>query len=70
MKDDLSNITAEGWICASCECLLELMPVDIAYMGSSFKVELPRCPRCGHTFIPPELAEGKMLDVERILEDK
>lgn len=70
MKHDLSSITAEGWVCATCGCLLEKQPVDITYMGSSFQVELPRCPGCGHTFIPPDLAEGKMLEVERILEDK
>ena len=70
MKHDLSSVGDMGWTCAACDCPLERLPVDITYMGSSFQVELPRCPRCGYTFIPPELAEGKMLEVERILEDK
>jgi ribosomal protein S27AE len=70
MKDDLSAITAEGWVCGSCGIPLERGLVRITYMKSSFPVELPRCPRCGFTFIPPELAMGKMLEVEKILEDK
>lgn len=70
MNADLGNITAEGWECARCCSPLHRMPVEITYMGSSFPVELPRCPACGFTFIPPELALGKMLEVEQILEDK
>lgn len=70
MKHDLSSISAAGWTCAACDKSLERLPVDITYMGSSFQVELPRCPQCGYTYIPPDLAEGKMLEVERILEDK
>ena len=70
MKHDLKDISAEGWICCSCNTPLEKMAVNIDYMNSSFQVELPRCPKCGYTFIPPELALGKMLEVEKILEDK
>jgi ribosomal protein S27AE len=70
MKDDLSEITAEGWVCGKCRIPLVRGLVNITYMKSSFPVELPRCPRCGFTFIPPELAMGKMLEVEKILEDK
>jgi NAD-dependent SIR2 family protein deacetylase len=39
-------------------------------MGASFEVELPGCAQCGTTMIPKILAFGKMLDVEKILEDK
>ena len=67
---DLSSITATGWLCARCSSALERSLVSITYMGSNFEVELPRCPSCGFTFIPQELALGKMLEVERILEDK
>ena len=67
MKDD---VTAEGWVCCTCNEPLQRLPVHIDYLGSSFQIELPRCPRCGYTFIPPELALGKMVEVEKILEDK
>lgn len=71
MRDaELKGITGEGWVCQRCDAPLKRMPVDITYMGSSFHVELPCCPSCGFTFIPPELANGKMQEVEKILEDK
>jgi hypothetical protein len=39
-------------------------------MGSSFSVELPGCPDCGTVLIDSELAQGRMLEVEKLLEDK
>ncbi|MDL2207464.1 DNA-binding protein [Desulfovibrio sp. OttesenSCG-928-M16] len=70
MRAELKNINAEDWTCATCNCPLENLPVDVTYMGSVFQVDLPRCPKCGYTYIPPDLAEGKMREVECILEDK
>ncbi|MCL2227979.1 MAG: DNA-binding protein [Oscillospiraceae bacterium] len=40
------------------------------YMGRNFSHEVPCCPKCGKVFIPPELAEGRMAEVEEQLEDK
>lgn len=70
MRAELRGVSSCGWQCGKCEADLQRLPVDIAYMGSNFQVELPRCPNCGFTYIPPELALGKMRDVEKILEDK
>ena len=39
-------------------------------MGSEFVIELPRCACCGLAIVPEDLATGKMLEVEQILEDK
>jgi hypothetical protein len=44
--------------------------VTLSYLGSSFPVELYKCPQCGLTYIPPELANGKIKQVEAALEDK
>ena len=44
--------------------------VSIAYLGSSFPVNLLKCPNCGLVLIPEELALGKMAEVEKALEDK
>ena len=33
-------------------------------------VELPLCPVCGFVYVPEELAVGKVLAVEKALEDK
>ena len=70
MRAELKEINAQGWVCAKCNETLVSMPVNLDYMGMSFEVDLPRCPKCGFTFIPPDLAEGKMLEAEKILEDK
>ncbi len=70
MRAELKDINAEGWVCAKSQEKLVRMSVKLDYMNMSFEVELPRCPKCGFTFIPPELAEGKMLEAEKILEDK
>jgi hypothetical protein len=57
-------------ICAACATPLQLHPVTLGYMGSTFPVELPACPKCGFVYIPEELASGRMLHVEKSLEDK
>ena len=70
INSELPEIKAEGWSCRQCGQPLKPVSVEITYMSSSFKVELPGCQACGFVFIPPELAEGKMLEVEKLLEDK
>lgn len=61
---------AEEWTCGTCGVPLELGTVEVAYMGSKYPVDLPRCPICGIVFIPESLALGKMSEIEKILEDK
>ena len=58
-----------GWRCG---CGGVLVPTKVAavYMGSRFEIELPACPECGFVLVPEELATGRMLEVEKILEDK
>ena len=56
--------------CGECGRVLELQKTEITYLGSVFTLELPACPSCGTVFVPEELATGKMLEVEKILEDK
>lgn len=65
---DLSQY--EDWSCAQCGEPLVLGQVSIAYLGSSFPVNLLKCPNCGLVLIPEELALGKMAEVEKALEDK
>ena len=40
------------------------------YMQRSFSEELLRCPKCGQVLITSSLADGKMHEVEEMLEDK
>ena len=58
------------WLCTKCELPLEVGKVNVAYLGSMFPVDLLRCPRCGQVFIPEDLAVGKIVEVEKLLEDK
>jgi len=57
-------------MCAKCGINLEIGRVTLSYMGSSFPVDLYRCPQCSLVFIPEDLATGKMDKVEKALEDK
>ncbi|MDO5111166.1 MAG: hypothetical protein Q4E65_02560 [Clostridia bacterium] len=56
--------------CEKCGVEMVKGPVTLMYMGNDFPIEMPVCPQCGQYFIPEELALGKILQVERALEDK
>lgn len=60
---------AARWRCA-CGGQLTSVKVGFAYMKGNFEVELPACSDCGLVLLTAELAEGKMAEAERILEDK
>lgn len=61
---------AADLVCFACGVPLEIGSVEASYLGQSFPVDLPRCPKCGFVYISEELASGKMLKVEQALEDK
>lgn len=58
------------WRCHACDQPLEPGQVELQYLGASFVVELPICSSCGFVLISEELATGRMLEAERLLEDK
>lgn len=58
------------FVCEKCQVPLENGKVLLHYMGNDFPIEMPKCPECGYCYIPEELALGKILQVERALEDK
>lgn len=57
-------------ICCKCGVELEPKKVYFRYLGHSFSHEVPVCPKCGQAYISPELAKGRMAQVEMELEDK
>lgn len=61
---------ADDFFCEKCRVPLENGKVMLHYMGNDFPIEMPRCPVCGNRYIPEELAMGKILQVEKALEDK
>ncbi|MDR3557532.1 MAG: hypothetical protein P4L55_22470 [Syntrophobacteraceae bacterium] len=70
MRENNAAPAESEWLCAKCGLPLEVGKVDVGYLGSVFPVDLYRCTKCGQTFVPEELAEGKMAEVEKLLEDK
>ena len=68
-RNELSFFGTSEW-CCRCGGNLVSRKVAALYMGSRFEVELPTCEKCGFILVPENLALGKMLEVERILEDK
>ena len=57
-------------VCRKCDAALALKKVVFEYLGSNFTYDLPCCPKCGDVFISAALAEGKIAEVEQLLEDK
>ena len=56
--------------CRKCNVPLEKGRARFMYLDNSFPVELPLCPVCCFVYVPEELAVGKVLAVEKALEDK
>ena len=59
-----------NWTCSKCGVELVPKSTTFSYMGNSFAHEVFRCPVCGMVFIQKELADGKMAEVEQLMEEK
>lgn len=68
MSDDKQD--EMKWICSKCGSEIKMGPAKASYLGGDFDIELMECPVCKNVLITEELAEGKMLEVEKSLEDK
>lgn len=67
---NVDNEQDSSWICDKCKKEMVLSKVKVRYLGGNFEVELKKCIECNAVFIGEELALGKMLEVEKGLEDK
>ena len=56
--------------CSKCGKELVKKQIIFGYMKRTFGHEVPVCPGCGKVYISRELAEGRMAEVETLLEDK
>lgn len=65
-----SNEENTPWICSKCGIKLEVKVIKVKYLNGNFEVDLMQCPKCKMVLIPKELALGKMVEVEKGLEDK
>jgi hypothetical protein len=50
--------------------MLKARRTVFSYLGNSLTHEVLCCPKCGQVFIPAELADGKMAEAEKLMEDK
>lgn len=68
MNDQTEKTTV--WMCDKCQKALVSKKVKVRYLEGNFEVELLKCPSCNMVFIGEDLALGKILEVEKSLEDK
>ena len=70
MNDQTDQPRSAQWECAKCGVPLVAGKVTVEYLGSGYPVDLFKCPKCGQVLVPEELALGRMVEVEKTLEDK
>ncbi len=58
------------WKCFRCDRQVVAEPVLVEYLGNNITSELPQCPSCHIVLVSEELAMGKIVEVQEILEDK
>lgn len=57
-------------ICDKCQVELEDMETQFGYLNKSFRHKVKRCPKCGQVCLSENLVNGRMSEVEKMLEDK
>ena len=57
-------------VCNKCRVGLAPAAATFRYLKRSFHHDVLRCPECGQVYLPEELVNGKIKDVEISLEDK
>lgn len=70
MSDSSLESLKGQWTCGKCGAPLEVASVNVSYLGSGYPVDLLVCKNCKRPLVPAELALGKMLEVEKLMEDK
>ena len=70
MTETINQKKQNKLLCVTCGIALEPGKVTVSYLDNAYPVEMLRCPRCGLTWVPEEIALGKMAEVEKALEDK
>ena len=56
--------------CCKCDVPMEEKKTVFLYLGHEMSYPVLRCPRCGQAFVPEELVNGKIAEVEKLLEGK
>ena len=69
-ENELKITNDEALRCCKCDVLLEVEKINVRYLRSTFPTRLLRCPSCGQTYLPEDIAMGKVREVEMSLEEK
>ena len=70
MSEQTPEEKKNNWVCGKCGSPLEIATVTISYLGTGYPVDLLMCKNCKRPLVPVDMALGKMLEVEKLLEDK
>lgn len=70
MSQPEAHTAPSQWICSKCNLPLTIGKVMVSYLGNSYPVDLLHCPQCGLVMVTEDLALGRMVEVEKALEDK
>ena len=57
-------------ICDRCKVEMQEMDTQFSYLGRSYRHKVNRCPECGQVCLSEELVNGRMSEVESMMEDK
>ena len=66
----MAENTDNPMICGKCRLPLEIGKVEMFYQRQKLKADFLKCPQCGLVYISEDIVKGKMLEVEKTLEDK
>lgn len=57
-------------ICDKCQVEMEDIEVQFSYLKKSFRHKVKRCPKCGQVSLSEEIVNGRMSEVEAMVEEK
>ena len=57
-------------ICDKCEVQMQEMDANFSYLDRTFRHKVLRCPQCGQVSLSEELVNGRMSEVEALIEEK
>lgn len=57
-------------ICDKCNVEMQEMDANFSYLDRTFRHKVQRCPQCGQVCLSEDLVDGRMREVEALIEEK
>ena len=57
-------------ICDKCDVEMQEMDASFSYLDRTFRHKVLRCPQCGQVSLSEDLVNGRMSEVEALIEEK